>query len=34
MAASFKALPQQLTLTRSFARCYSVSAESIPAAKK
>ncbi|KAG7127740.1 Arginine biosynthesis bifunctional protein ArgJ like [Verticillium longisporum] len=34
MAASFKALPQQSTLTRSFARCYSVSAESIPAAKK
>ncbi|KAL9945252.1 hypothetical protein D7B24_007880 [Verticillium nonalfalfae] len=34
MAASFKALPQQLTLTRSFARYYSVSAESIPAAKK
>ncbi|KAF3346832.1 UDP-sugar-dependent glycosyltransferase 52 [Verticillium dahliae VDG2] len=34
MAASFKALPQQLPLTRSFARCYSVSAESIPAAKK
>ncbi|KAM0332945.1 hypothetical protein ACHAQA_001601 [Verticillium albo-atrum] len=31
MAGSFKALPNQLTR---FARCYSVSAESIPAAKK
>ncbi|KAM0273242.1 hypothetical protein ACHAQH_008378 [Verticillium albo-atrum] len=34
MAGSFKALPQQLTLTRTFTRCYSVSADSIPAAKK